>query len=210
VTVTALAPAPGWRRPLTCSVCRRHEPESTLRYTRPLIGHHAAASVTVWPPRRRPRTARTQIESRFPGAAPNRKPVGEPAVPISGASGLEGQHFDSQHSSSPKMSPSLPAAPDNRLGSTVGRNRSNPDRQLMIAIARSRRPNADHSCRLCSIGCELIRPKTRAVHQITPPMAIATGSTHRHAPPLQSHPAAFHRPSRHARISPLPVALKSP
>ena len=92
----------------------------------------------------------------------------------------------------------------------ISPDRSNPDRQIMIAIARSRRPNADHSCRLCSIGCELIRPKTRAVHQITSPMAIATGSTHRHAPLLQSHLAASHQPSRHARISSLPVALKSP
>jgi len=96
-----------------------------------------------------------------------------------------------------------------RLHTAISPDRSNPDRQLMIAIARSRRPNADHSCRLCSIGCELIRPKTRAVHQITSPMAIATGSTHRHSPPLQSHPAASHRPSRHARISLLSVALKS-
>ena len=45
----------------------------------------------------------------------------------------------------------------------ISPDRSNPDRQIMIAIARSRRPNADHSCRLCSIGCELIRPKTRMI-----------------------------------------------
>ena len=34
----------------------------------------------------------------------------------------------------------------------ISPDRSNPDRQIMIAIARSRRPNADHSCRLCSIA----------------------------------------------------------
>jgi len=45
----------------------------------------------------------------------------------------------------------------------ISPDRSNPDRQIMIAIARSRRPNADHSYRLCSIGCELIRPKTRMI-----------------------------------------------
>ena len=34
-------------------------------------------------------------------------------------------------------------------------------------------------------------------------MAIATGSTHLHAPPLQSHAAAPHRQSQRPRLSPL-------
>jgi hypothetical protein len=48
-------------------------------------------------------------------------------------------------------------------------------------------PNVDHTRRLSSIGCQLIRPKTRAVPQLIPSMmAIATGSMHRHAlPPLR-------------------------
>src|SRR5215470_17917320 len=39
-----------------------------------------------------------------------------------------------------------------RLHTAISPDPSNPDRQLMIAIAGSRRPNADHSCRLCSIA----------------------------------------------------------
>jgi hypothetical protein len=77
----------------------------------------------------------------------------------------------------------------------ISPDRSNPDRQLMIAIARSRRPNVDHSCRLCSIDCELIRPKTRAVHQITPPMAsrlVQRTGMPRHCNLTQRHPTGRH------------------
>ena len=64
-----------------------------------------------------------------------------------------------------------------------------PDRQLMIAIARSRCPNADHNSCLSSTECEPARPKTTAMRQLIPSMmAIATGSTPRHAAPLQSDP----------------------
>jgi hypothetical protein len=61
----------------------------------------------------------------------------------------------------------------------------------MIAIARSRCPNADRSCRLSSTGCEPARPKASALRQFVPSMmTIATGSTLRHAAPLQSDPPA--------------------
>jgi hypothetical protein len=54
-----------------------------------------------------------------------------------------------------------------------------PDRHLMIAIVRSRRPNAAaHSCHLALTGREPTRPLTRALRQLTPSTAaIATGST---------------------------------
>jgi len=67
------------------------------------------------------------------------------------------------------------------------------------------------SCHFASTGREPTRPMTRVVRQLTPStMAIATGSTYRHAPPLQFHAAAPHRQSRCQRLSPPPVALKSP
>ena len=96
-----------------------------------------------------------------------------------------------------------------RLHTAISPDPSNPDRQLMIAIADHDVPKLI-TVAACVRSLRAHSPKTRAVHQITSPMAIATGSTHRHAPLLQSHLAASHQPSRHARISSLPVALKSP
>ena len=88
---------------------------------------------------------------------------------------------------------------------------SKPGRQLMIVIARSRRPNAAHSCRSSSAGGEPARPMTTVRHRLTASaMAIATRSSLHQAPPPR-YPAV--NPiwrSRSPRRSRLLAALKSP
>src|SRR5262249_21384344 len=84
-------------------------------------------------------------------------------------------------------------------------------RQLMIAIARSRTPNADHSYCPLSVGDEPARPMTTVLRQLTvAAMATPTRSLLRHTPPPvypAIDPISWSRSRRRSRS---PAARKSP